>query len=218
VASKTPKRPKPRKEDIEVTTEEVQELERDMRSAKITAWVEENQRNLIYAAVGVLIVIFGGVMWKERQVSYRESAATFYHQALEAPDPGQKRTLLHQVVQDFGDTSYAPFSLMQLAALEPEQRTKHLAVLLSHSRLTPELKYQATLDLAEAHIQMGEADKARTLLNETLGEGYEQVRHYLLAQLADNDAERANQYRLALDATSHDENLKATIQRLLAEL
>ncbi|MDX8411166.1 MAG: tetratricopeptide repeat protein [Mariprofundaceae bacterium] len=218
MASKTPKRSKQRSEEIEVTVEEVKDLERDMRSAKLAAWIEENQRNLIYATVGVLVVIFGSVMWVERQQSYRETAATFYYQALQESDPEQKRVLLHQAVQDFHGTSYAPLSLMQLAALEPRQQTQHLEALLSHPKLTTELMHQASLDLAEAYIQKGETDKAESLLNKELGEDFEQVRHYLLAQLADNDAERTNQYQQALDAKSHDENLNATIQRLLAEL
>ena len=218
MARKTPKTPKPKAEDIEVTTEEVQELERDMRSAKITAWIEDNQRALIYAAAGVLILIFGGVMWQEQQQSHRVAAASFYHQALDTADPGQKRALFYQVVQDFHGTSYAPFSLLQLSAIEPDMADKHLETLLDHPMLTPELMYQGSIDLAEIYIRKGEKDKARALVEKDMGEDYEQLRRYLLAQLAENDAEKANQYRMALDAESHDENLKATIQRLLAEL
>lgn len=212
---------KPRQADVkpaEVTAEEVKELQRDMRSAKIAAWLEENQRNLIYAAVAVVIVIFGSVLWMEQQRSHNESAAAFYAQALATTDATQKRALLSQVVKEFSQTSYAPLSLLLLAALDPSQAVPHLEALLRHSRLTPELEYQGRLDLAELYIRNGDKDKARAMLQAPTGSDYEQLRHYLLAQIAENDAEKANQYRLALDSESHDKKLTATIQRLLAEL
>ena len=203
---------------VEVAHEEMEELKRDMRTAKLSAWAQENQQKLIAAVIAFFVLVAGVSLWKERIASQRTSAAILYHQAMGAADSSQKTSLLKTIVQDYDNTAYSVLSLMQLARLDAVKAEQHLQMLLAQRGLTVEVETQARLDLAELYLDRGDADKANALLNEPAGKHYEQLRYYLLAQAAATSSEKRDYYNKALAAESHDTDLDKAVARRLAEL
>lgn len=197
---------------------EMEELKRDMRTARLVEWAQTHQQQLIAAAVAVVVAIVGASLWWEHAKSMRDSAAMLYHRGIDASAEDVRGELLRQVVADYHDTSYAALSLMLLAAADDEQAGTYLEELLKHPRLTEELAWQARLDLAGWHLRHQRKEAARSWLAEAVGPHYEQLRQYLLSEAADDKAAATQHLRQALDAASHDENLKRTIEQRLAAL
>ncbi len=195
-----------------ISHEEVQELKRDMRTARMLAWVREHQRTLMVAAVAVLILAVGFSLWTERVRTQREAAAVLYHQALTSPRD-KKVELLKSVVRDYDATAYAVLARMLLARADPTHAAEYLQALLARHDLTPELATQARLDLAELRLGQGDRAAARSLLGKPVGTHYEQLRLYLLARAADSSAGKRDYLHKALAAVSHDETLKKAIER-----
>ncbi len=203
---------------VEVAHGEMEELKRDMRTAKLLAWAQENQQRLIAAGIAVFILMLGAALWKERSASQRASAAILYHQSMGATDSGQRESLLKTVVQDYDNTAYAVLALMQLARLDADNAEQHLQALLAQRGLTAEIETQARLDLAALYLKQDDTAKANALLNEPAGKHYEQLRYYLLAQAAATVSEKRDFYNKARAAKSHDTDLDKTIARRLAVL
>ncbi len=215
---KTPARKKNTPAPADVSHEEVEELKRDMQTARLLAWARENQRILMIAVGAVLVIAIGASLWTERTKSQRKAAAVLYHQALASQAQDKKVNLLNSVVRDYNSTAYAALARMLLARADQAHAAEHLQALLARRDLTPEIAAQSRLDLAELKLKRGDKAAARTLLTEPAGTHYEQLRLYLLALATDSDAGRRDYLHKALAAVSHDENLKKTIEHRLRVL
>jgi len=203
---------------VEVSHEDMDELKRDMRSAHLTAWAQENQQKIIIAIVVLLIVIVGASLWKEHVATQRASAATLYHQALNSTDTDAKRAMLQTLVKDYASTAYGGMAQLLLAKVDQEHADKHLIALLSNSALDKEMGWQAQLDLARSYLRKGDKAKAREALAKPVGKDYEQLRHYLMADASESDSDRKTHLEQALNSVSHDAELKKRIEKRLAEL
>ena len=196
--------------------EEMEELKREMRSAKWVSWMEENKQTLLGAVTALVVVLLIAGYWIESARSTRTVAATVYQQALNEKDEARKRTLLENVSRDFADSSYGALALMQLARFDAESADRHLKALIAHGQALPEWVWQAQLDLAEFYLERGDAQAARSALDVKMGEQYQQLQHYLQAQLATDAAEKEKHLRKALDAPSLDGELKRKIESQLS--
>ncbi|MDQ6994396.1 MAG: tetratricopeptide repeat protein [Mariprofundaceae bacterium] len=195
--------------------EEMAELKKDMKSAKIVDWIQNNQQMLMLAVVLVLIAMFAGGLWSEQQKTKKEAAAMMYYQAISLRDDDKKKTLLNQVKHDYADTAYATLATLRLANLSDTE--KNLRELMENKEISPEFRWQASLDLAEYLIQQGKKDAAKLLLNKRVGSEYEQLRYALLASVSEGDAKK-DALQKSLDAASHDDVLKEKVTSELAQL
>jgi len=208
------KQPEEPMQDDEQLAMHMEELKRDMRSAKITDWLQKNQQQLIVGAVIVLLAMAGAGLWSEKQKTYKESAAMMYFQALSVVDDAQRKSLLETVTTDYADTGYSVLAHIRLAPLADTEL--HLRAVIDNNDATPELRWQARLDLAEFFINQEKIDEAKGLLSSSVGQQYEQLRYYLLAEVSSGD-ERKSYLQKALDAISNDAVLKADIETKLAQ-
>jgi predicted negative regulator of RcsB-dependent stress response len=205
-------------EDHSALAAEMDELKREMRSAKWAAWVQNNKQSLLAAvAVLVLVLLFSG-LWIENDRSHRASAAILYQQALSEQDVATKQTLLENIRNDFSDSSYGALALMQLARVDFDNAEAYLKALINHREAMEEWVWQARLDLAELKIEQGETQAARKHLEESVGKQYEQLRHYLMAGTSTDAAEKEEHLRKALEAPSLDNDLKRKIESQLATI
>ncbi|MDX8391318.1 MAG: tetratricopeptide repeat protein [Mariprofundaceae bacterium] len=203
---------------IDVNQKDMDELKRDMRSAHLNAWAKENQQKLIAAAVAVLVVLISISFWKEHRDTQRASAATLYHQALNAAQDADKLSLLQSVVNDYDSTAYAALAHLLLAKVDSTHAAEHLLALLNRSDIDAGIRAQARMDLARLHLAAGDKAATRSLLGDHGAADYEQLRHYLLSQAAADDAERIEHLRKARDAGSHDTELAQRIEQQLLML
>ncbi len=211
------KRPTTTAETTGISHEEMDELKREMQSARIAAWIQSHQKQVVAALTAVILLIVGISFWREHVADRRASAATLYHQALDANDTKQRRALLDKVVSDYGDTAYAGLARLLLASLDTERAADHLKALINDAP-DREIRWQAELDLAALQLRKGDQAAARETLNTPVGRDYEQLRQYLLARASATDAERVTHLQKADQAVSHDEELKKKISDWLARL
>jgi len=198
--------------EVEIAAE-MQDLKRDMRSAKLVDWLQKNQQQLLAGAVVIVLALAAGGLWAEKQKTYKQSAAIVYYQALAVSDDKQRQALLETIVSDYPDTAYATLAHTRLATLG--DREVHLRAVMTNDDAMPELKWQARLDLAEWFIESGKLDEAKSLLVEKTGKQFEELRFYLLAQTL-TGSEKTDALQKALDAVSNDSILKAEIEAQLA--
>lgn len=212
------KKKQPEQEPIDVSHEELEELKRDMRSAQLTAWAIANQQKIIAGVVALLMVIVGISLWKEHRASQRASAATLYQQALNTQQADDKRSLLQAVIKDYDDTVYGDLARLLLVNVDEEHAAEYLQALMVRPGVDDSIKMQARLDLAQLRLDAGDKAAARELLATGGAADYEQLRQYLMAQAANDDAERVEHLKKARDATSHDAELSQRIERQLSTL
>jgi len=196
-------------------TSELDNLKQEMRSAQVTAWILNNKQTLGAIGAVLIIALLASSLWIERNKAQRESAAVLYHQGLAMGDLTKRKALLENVVRDYPRTGYSPMALFQLVSLDESKAQDYLQQLLASSA-PPELKWQARLDLAQRLIATGHATEATPMLTERVGKEYEQLRYYLLAQATSDSSAKQQALQQALDAPSHDETLKSTIEAALA--
>ncbi len=196
---------------------EMEGLKREMRSAKWVEWVENNTKTLMIAAGALIAVLVASGLWIENDKVQRSTAATLYQEALVAADKTQKTALMESVIKNFGSGSYAALALMQLANLDAANREAHLMALIAHPASMDEWVWEARLDLAALKIEQGDKAAAMLQLGSPFGAQYQQLRHYLMAQATDGEAEKKQHLQQALDAPSVDNNLKQKIESLLAQ-
>jgi len=196
---------------------EMDELKRDMRSAQIVDWMQNNQQQLIAGIVAIMLLLAGGTLWLERSKAQKDSAATLYHQALATSNVEQKKAMLEMVIKDYESTGYASLANLYMAKLS-DQPEEYLNRLIHSAASTPELAWQAQLDLAEWYLNNGKLAEAKAQLAEPVGKQYEQLRHYLMAEVSTDTAEKKKHLQMSLDAESNDAFLKARIESMLAEL
>lgn len=208
----------PGNEPVNITHEELEEFKRDMRTARLNAWARENQNNIIAAVLAVLLLIVGVSMWNEHRDSQRASAAAIYYQALNTQAVEDKRTLLESIIKDYDNTAYGGLARLLLAAADPEHAEVWLNELLERSELDAGMRTQARLDLARLKLNAGDTAAANKLLATPAPADYEQLRHYLLAEAGDNDADRIAHLKQARDAVSNDADLSRRIEQQLASL
>ena len=212
------KKKQPEQEPIDVSHEELEELKRDMRSAQLTAWAMANQQKIIAAVVALLMVIVGISLWKEHRASQRASAATLYQQALNVQQVDDKRSLLQAIIKDYDDTVYGDLARLLLVNVDEENAAEYLQALMQRPDVDVSIKMQARLDLAQIRLDAGDKAAARELLATGGLADYEQLRQYLMAQAANDDAERVEHLKKARDAISHDAELSQRIERQLSAL
>jgi len=201
----------------DVTREEMDELKREMRSARMAAWVQDHQKLVVATLAAVIVLIAAVSFWREHDAARRASAATLYHQALAERQADARKALLERVVKDYGDTAYAGLARLLLAPLDPARAETHLKALMANAP-DPEIGWQAELDLAALYLRKGDASAARKTLEAPVGRDYEQLRQYLLARASADDAARIQHLRQAEQAVSHDAGLKKRIHDWLAAL
>lgn len=194
------------------------ELKRDMQSAKLLAWLEYNQQQLIAGAIVVVLALVGVSLWKEQQLTEKNSAALVYMKAMNTTDETQRAMLLDTVTQDFSDTGYAVLAKLQKIKISDAPEKQALLRSLVASKIAPEFVWQARLDLAELLIVEGKDAEAEEVLAERLGKQYEQARYALLASLTQDKNEKATLIQKALDAVSNDSDLVANLEAELASL
>jgi len=204
-------------EDKSPMQEEMDELKREMRSAKWFEWAQSHQKHLIGAVAALVIGLAGSGLWIERDRSQAESAATLYQQAVNTTNTANKQVLLENVSSQFSSTSYAALAMMQLARVDQANAATHLKNLIANSHAMEEWVWQARLDLAEINIANGDKAAALALLEQMMGKQYQQLRYYLLATLSDDAAQKTTYLQQALDAQSNDEVLKQKIKTLLPQ-
>ncbi len=201
----------------QIDRSEIEELQRDMRAARIADWAKRNQQALIAGAVALVIALGAAGLWIERGKTRMDAAATLYQQA-QAAEADKRKTMLSRLMTDFPDTSYALMARMQLAALDAENAESYLKGVIESDDAMPEWVWQARLDLARLKLAANDPAAARQWLAEPVGKAYRQLRHYLLAQASDSPEARKTHLQKALDAESHDEELKRRIEGELAAL
>jgi len=198
-----------------VSKAEMDELKRDMRSAKWNDWAKNNQQSIVLAIGLLLFGLVGGGMWLEHSRSQHDAAATLFQQAVNETETTKKTALLESLSEEFHGSAYGAMAQMQLVTADSEHAEAHLQALMDHDAAMPEWKWQARLDLANLKVEQGDKDAARALLQPVIGTQYQQARHYLLAGLTDDKTEKKNHLQKALDAAASDLELK---QRIEAEL
>ncbi|MDQ6969208.1 MAG: tetratricopeptide repeat protein [Mariprofundus sp.] len=197
--------------------EEMNELKREMRSAKWFEWVQSHQNLIIGAVAGLVIALMVGGLWIEKDQAQSAAAATLYQQAVNEKDSTSKQAMLEKLTSQFSGNSYAALAMMQLARVDPENAETHLQNLIQNDHAMEEWVWQARLDLAEIKIAKGDQAAARVLLDKVVGKQYQQLRYYLLAELSDDVAEKNKYLQQALDAKSNDNELKQKIKTLLPQ-
>lgn len=206
----------PENEPIDVSREEIEGLKRDMRSARLTAWVEDNQKNIIAGVVALLLAIVGISLWQEHTESQRASAATLYHQALNTAQQEDKRSLLLEVIKDYDHTVYGGLARLLLVNADPQHAADYLLALMDRPDVDNGMRTQARLDLAQLKIAAGDTGAANALLQTEAPADYEQLRYYLMAQAAADDAGRIAHLEKARQAVSHDAELSQRIEQQLS--
>lgn len=194
------------------------ELKRDMQSAKVMAWLEYNQQQLIAGAIVLLLALVGVSVWKEQQLTEKNSAALLYMKAINTTDETQRVALLDTVTSDYADTGYAVLAKLQKIKISDAPEKQVLLRSLTQSKVAPEFVWQARLDLAELLIIEGKVAEAEEVLAERLGKEYEQARYALLASLTEDKAEKSTLIQKALDAVSNDSDLVTSLEAELASL
>ena len=189
-------------DNIPVKDSELDELKREMRSAKWVDWAESHQKPLIAGAAALLLVLLAGGLWIEQGRSQQVMAATIYQQAVGEVNSAKKQLLLEQVSRDFSGSTYHALALIQLATVDRKNAEKYLNTLITHGSAMDEWVWQAKLDLAEIKIAAGDTASAKNLLDGQVGKHYQQLRYYLLAQAVSNADERQEYLQKALDASA----------------
>ncbi|MDQ6980884.1 MAG: tetratricopeptide repeat protein [Ghiorsea sp.] len=194
------------------------ELKRDMQSAKVMAWLEYNQQQLIAGVIVLLLALVGVSVWKEQQLTEKNSAALVYMKAINTADETQRASLLDTVTSEYAGTGYAILAKLQKIKISDAPEKQVLLRSLIESKVAPEFVWQARLDLAELLITEGKSAEAEEVLAERLGKEYEQARYALLASLTEDKVEKVTLIQKALDAVSNDNDLVTRLEAELASL
>jgi len=204
-------------EDNAPLQEELDELKREMRSAKWMDWAQAHQNHIIGAVAGLIIVLMAGGLWLEKNQAQSEAAATLYQQAVNEKDQTAKLAMLEKLTSQFSSNSYAALAMMQLARVDAKNAATHLQHLIQNDHASEEWVWQARLDLAEIKIAEGDNAAAKALLQQVVGKQYQQLRYYLLSEVSDDAVEKNKYLQKALDAKSNDKVLKQKIKTLLPQ-
>jgi len=194
------------------------ELKRDMQSAKVIAWLEYNQQQLIAGAVVIVLLLVGVSLWKERELAHKEAAALMYIKAINNTNAEEKEALLDSVIKTYPDTGYATLAGLQQNSSASVDKRKEALEMLVATQGAPEFSWQARLDLASLYMAEGESDKVSELLESHMGKHFEQARYALLAEASSTPDEKIAFLQKAVDAETHDKDLTANLEAQLALL
>ncbi|MDQ7003541.1 MAG: tetratricopeptide repeat protein [Ghiorsea sp.] len=194
------------------------ELKRDMQSAKVIAWLQYNQQQLIAGAVVLVLGLVGSSLWQAQQASQKEAAALLYIQATNTSNMEEKAALFDNVIATYPDSGYAILARLKKSTQSGVDEQKSALKSLIGGQGAPEFAWQARLDLAEIFISEHRHEKAKEILLSRMGSEYEQARFALLAQATVDTDEKMTLIQKALDAASHDEDLNAALKAELAQL
>lgn len=201
---------------VDVSAEEMDELKRDMRSARLNAWAKAHQQQLMIGAAVLLAVLVSVSFWKEHRDAQRASAASLYYQALNTSKAADKQSLLKSVIRDYDNTAYGALARLLLATVDDAHAAEYLQALLARHDVDRGIRNQARLDLARIRLAAGDKQGARKLLETKAPPAYEQLRQYLLAQAASDADERIRHLQKAKEAESHDAGLARRIAQQLS--
>ena len=194
------------------------ELKRDMQSAKVIAWLQYNQQQLIAGAVVLVLALVGSSLWQAQQASQKEAAALVYIKATNTTNTEERNALLDSVISEYPDSGYATLATLQRSASPSVDEQEAALQALIDAKSAPEFVWQARLDLAELFMAKNDYEQAKEVLSPRVGTQYEQARFALLARLTDDADEKMTLIQKALDAASNDNDLKATLEAELAQL
>ena len=194
------------------------ELKRDMQSAKVIAWLQYNQQQLIAGAVVLVLALVGSSLWQAQQASQKGAAALIYIKATNTTNAEEKTALFDSVIATYPDSGYATLARLQKSTSPSVDAQKVALQALIDGKGASEFVWQARLDLAEAYLAENNHEQAKAVLSARLGSEYEQARLALLAQMATDTDEKIELIQKALDASSHDNDLNAALEAELAQL
>ncbi|MDX8394017.1 MAG: hypothetical protein R8K21_05450 [Mariprofundales bacterium] len=205
----------------EISKQELDELHRDMQQAKLMHWITAHKQGLMTVLVVLVIALVASSVLIERAKSQRAQVAQDYIQAISIQGDdqiSQQKAALATVVQDYPDSIYAAFSLWQLSVIDEAEGEKYLHQLLAHPLAAQELKKQAHLDLASWYLRHDQSAKAKLEVKLNLGEAYEELRQYLLAEASSDKEEKITHYQAAFNAKSYSDSLHKKIETHLHAL
>jgi len=194
---------------------QLEELRREMRQAAWAEWARRHAQQIAAGVVALLLAVILAGLWLERAKTERNAAALAYQRAIQQRDSAKKIEQLQQLTEQYPETPYAAMAHWLLANLDAAHAKEHLQAVISHKAATDEWRWQARLDLAARLLEEGNKAEARRLLADPVGAHYEQLADYLRALAAEDAAARRDWLQKALQAPSHDEELKARIERML---
>ncbi len=194
------------------------ELKRDMQSAKLIAWLQYNQQQLIAGVIVLVLALVGNGLWQEQKRSQKEAAALMYIKAMNINDEAEQTAMFDSVIKEYPDSGYAILAQFKKSSNASIEVRKAALLSLMDSKSAPEFVWQARLELAGLYAEEGDVEKAKELAQENVGKHYEQARYALLAKLATDTSEKETLIQKALDAESHDNDLKAALEAELASL
>lgn len=194
------------------------ELKRDMQSARVIAWLQYNQQQLIAGVVVLVLALVGSSLWQAQQASQKGAAALLYIQATNTSNMEEKATLFDNVIAAYPDSGYATLARLQKSTNASVDEQKSALQALIDGKGAPEFVWQARLDLAEVYLAENNHEQAKEVLSARVGSEYEQARFALLAKMAVDADEKMTLIQKALDATSHDNDLNAALEAKLAQL
>ena len=194
------------------------ELKRDMQSAKVIAWLQYNQQQLIAGVVVVVLALIGSSLWQAQQANQKEAAALMYIKATNTSNLDEKNALMDGVTESYPDSGYATLArLKKSASANTDEQIAALQALIE-GKGVPEFVWQARLDLAEVYLAENNHEQAKAVLASRVGKQYEQAQFALLARLAMDDDEKMTLIQKALAAESHDNDLNAALEAELEQL
>lgn len=183
------------------------QLSDDEQSERLKEWWKENGTSVIAGAVLGIAVIGGVNYWRSYKAHQAEAASALYEQLVQDAGQSGANDVGQQLMDDYESTPYAGRAALILAKtafdngdMDGAKRQLEWAV---NNAADPEDRRLATLRLARVELDMGEPDKAQSLLSGMQAGGYESEYRELLGDLAmaRNDASGARkEYQAALDA------------------
>ncbi|MGA8262105.1 MAG: tetratricopeptide repeat protein [Arenicellales bacterium] len=182
-------------------------LSEDEQAERLKTWWKENGSSVIAGAVLGIVVIGGVNYWRSHKAHQEEAASALYAQLVQGTGEKTAADLGRQLMDDYSSTPYAGKAALVLAKSAFESGDKEKA----KSRLEwamnnapdPEDRKVARLRLARVELDLGEVEKARTLLAGMKSGGYESQYRELLGDIAmasKDPAKARKEYQAALES------------------
>ncbi len=188
-------------------------------------WWQENGRSVIAGVVIGLLIVGGGKAWIEYNRVQAENASAYYEGFSKAAVEGDLEKALERgeaLIENYGGSTYALFTALELARLQYEAGEKarakaRLEWVLDNAR-HPAIEHLAQVRLARLLLDVGDLDGAERLVGEPGDDAWTGERLAVRAdvRLARGDREGAKaDYAAALEKGV---SLPAFVRMKLAEL
>jgi len=133
----------------------------------IKQWWEKNGKFVIIVGVLAISASVGGRVWKEYQANELGKASSEYELVLKGVEAGGNGDALQRggrLIEQFGDTAYAPMAALAMARLETDKgdlvaAKQHLNWVTEHAEMD-EIKLVARLRLSRLLLAEGKFDEA----------------------------------------------------------